>query len=442
MKTTFTILAISIALIFINNSFAQLSFSPGPAIGGSSMWNVYLHDYDKDGDLDAFIAGGTNYQLWINDGTGKYTLGNNEIIKNGFNLADFNKDEAIDIVANSKFYINDGSGNYNETHAFNDTIKDCYFQDIDNDGKLDIIYSNGSETASTIYILKQDADYSFSLDTAIKVNYWINAISFSDINSDNYIDIFPCASDDSSEILYNHNGHFSSGKQKFPPFNTLQMIVCDFNGDNLPDIYQVNFHQHVTGVNHPDRVYINNGDGTFRWTNQNFPAVRSWRAVCFDFNRDGKNDVFVTSPESSSYLWLNDGNGNFTNSGLSFSAGTDVQLGDINLDGKMDLFIASMTAPSKVLFNTSQFTSVEQLKSYDFKVSPNPTTGLLTVSFSTTQVRKAHVEIFNLQGTQVLSRTFSGTTNSVVDLKGHPAGMYLVKVFADEFCYEDKVIKE
>jgi len=81
-------------------------------------------------------------------------------------------------------------------------------------------------------------------------------------------------------------------------------------------------------------------------------------------------------------------------------------------------------------------------KPIPYKIFPNPTTGHITLSLGTSQNNESLVEIYNLQGTKVFSKTFQNTTSATIDLTGHPAGIYLVKVIADGVSYEEKIVKE
>jgi CubicO group peptidase (beta-lactamase class C family) len=76
-----------------------------------------------------------------------------------------------------------------------------------------------------------------------------------------------------------------------------------------------------------------------------------------------------------------------------------------------------------------------------FQIYPNPTTGLATLSFGSL-VQLTNIEIYNLQGTQVLSKTFQNSTSATIDLTGLTAGIYMVKVIAGEKYYKEKILKE
>jgi hypothetical protein len=83
-----------------------------------------------------------------------------------------------------------------------------------------------------------------------------------------------------------------------------------------------------------------------------------------------------------------------------------------------------------------------QKSNFEFSIFPNPTSGQFTLSLGTFQNQKSLVEIYNLQGTQVFSKTFQNTTYATIDLTRNSAGIYMVKVIAGGACYEEKIMKE
>jgi dienelactone hydrolase len=78
----------------------------------------------------------------------------------------------------------------------------------------------------------------------------------------------------------------------------------------------------------------------------------------------------------------------------------------------------------------------------DFYCFPNPTDGMLILSFFETPVHEAFVEIYNLQGTLVLSKAFYSTAIATIDLKGLTDGMYMIRLFVDGINYEEKILKQ
>jgi hypothetical protein len=87
-------------------------------------------------------------------------------------------------------------------------------------------------------------------------------------------------------------------------------------------------------------------------------------------------------------------------------------------------------------------TAIKQTFEGKIQIHPNPTNGLLIISFGTTPIQEAIIEIFNLLGNLVFSETFHNTTYANIDLTGFPNGMYLTMISADRACYGKKVLKE
>lgn len=119
----------------------------------------------------------------------------------------------------------------------------------------------------------------------------------------------------------------------------------DYDNDGWYDLY-------LTGGSAADALYRNNGNGTF--TDKTADAGLAAMANVFtngvttgDYNKDGWNDVFVTTFfPAPNYLLLNNGDGTFivqenwaaeADTANSFSA----TFGDLNADGWLDLFVCN-----------------------------------------------------------------------------------------------------
>jgi uncharacterized protein (TIGR02145 family) len=76
-------------------------------------------------------------------------------------------------------------------------------------------------------------------------------------------------------------------------------------------------------------------------------------------------------------------------------------------------------------------TDINNLIKYnEIEISPNPTTGQFTISFGTTPIYEALVEIYNLQGNLILSETFQNAVTASIDLNAFVKGIYVIKVLS------------
>jgi hypothetical protein len=132
--------------------------------------------------------------------------------------------------------------------------------------------------------------------------------------------------------------------------------------------------------------------------------------------------------------WLEFEHDTRTLKGTPIQAGIDtIKITATNIDNES----ASCTFKIKVTL----IVGIDELDGKKIKISPNPTTGLVNVSFGNS-VKNAKLEICNLQGTQVFSNTFHNTTSATIDLTGNSAGIYMVKVIAGGVSNEEKIVKE
>ena len=127
----------------------------------------------------------------------------------------------------------------------------------------------------------------------------------------------------------------------------------DYDNDGWEDIFLVNgtrLDGLPPGVRATNRLYRNNGDGTFTDVTESAGLVRTgWgQSVCVgDYDNDGYDDLFISSYGKNA-LYHNNGNGAFTEvaekSGVANNRtrwGSGCAFVDYDRDGYLDLFVAS-----------------------------------------------------------------------------------------------------
>ncbi len=224
--------------------------------------------------------------------------------------------------------------------------------DYDNDGYLDIaiacahggcnlFHNNGDGTYT-------DVSIDSGLDTAVNTF----GIAVGDYNNDGFPDLYITRlgfyAGDGQLFRNNGDGTFTdvtaeAGLGTWGPAFTASWV--DYDGDGRLDLFIANNLGGIFERKTPNRLFHNNGDGTFTEVAEKAGLKTYWptlgHAWC-DYDNDGKPDLYLSNALGRSQLYHNNGDGTFTD--VSEKAGID-ELGfgspvfwwDYDNDGWMDI---------------------------------------------------------------------------------------------------------
>ncbi len=286
--------------------------------------------------------------------------------------------------------------------------------DYDNDGLLDIFFTNGAAIPS---LDKTDSSFSNRLFhnngdgtfTDVTDKSGLAGIGYSmgvaagDYDNDGYVDIYVTGVNHNQLFHNNGNGTFTDVTAKAGVTGVVRGMGktwavtagwFDYNNDGLLDLLVVNYLDYDVKTaslcsvqklptycspndfeGAPNILYRNNGDGTFTDVSVSSHIgqyVGKGMGVAFaDYDGDGFTDIFVSNDTYPNLLLHNNGDGTFTDqamdAGVAYNemgktvAGMGADFRDMNNDGLPDIFHTAMFGDSFPLYkNTgkSQFNDV------------------------------------------------------------------------------------
>lgn len=227
--------------------------------------------------------------------------------------------------------------------------------DFNGDGNTDWAIANAG--SNNIWIYLGNGDGTARLPTIIPLRGQAPvALVAADMNHDGKLDLVVAEADSGmvAVLLGNGDGTFGPELQFASPGAPISLVVADFNGDGNPDVVAG-----LLGDSFVGQLAFFSGDGTGKLgdpaTQQNFylPGLFYTNSiVAADLDGDGRPDIvavdYVVSPTIASVgarVYLNQGNGLFKLSQQFFfdnspvgasTAVTAVALADVNKDGCID----------------------------------------------------------------------------------------------------------
>ncbi len=307
--------------VYTNDGTGTFTDVSALAVGGhiGRIRQVALGDIDADGDLDLYAPDGAGDPgaLFVNDGTGVFT------------------DEALTRLP-----------------PLSANVGAVRFGDVDGDGDLDLVvgdgYAQGNGAQQHAHLLLNDGagtftDASAQLPTSTR-GVDPDDIDLLDVDRDFDLDILINPhSGDNSLWVNDGTGTFTdatAGLASQPGGFHYNPSACDVDGDGDLDLWIDNM-----GPGYAEQLLINDGTGVF--TDETSARVSGNTGdddngvACIDVDQDGDFDAVIWSLGSKERILMNDGTGTFSFTNGAIEAVRDPSLwgsgGDLDADGVLDL---------------------------------------------------------------------------------------------------------
>ena len=411
-------------------------------------------DFNGDGKPDILLTGIDKADgkrktwLYLNDGTGGFTLATNTGIDKGFihssiSAGDYDGDGDMDFVVQgwctyngtnaqlAVVYKNNGTGMFTEAATLDGRSNGIIeFGDYDNDGRLDILQIGWKESAEykggKVNVYHNDGNDIFSdINNTTLFPMADGHARFGDYDNDGNLDIVLNGWGKSYIYKGDGKGAFVQQDITLPGYNQAYVYWIDYNQDGFKDI--------LTGGLKDGAFFIHvlQGNGTNTFTEMNFglAGVQKGPIKTGDCNNDGKTDFFISGWSGAGvfHVFKNDGTDNSfskvegVNDVIPGWADGTLEVADFDGDGYDEIFKCGWSQ-TKLYRNTDR---------------PNPPTGINDVPNTTCSVfvkdgvlniqlnkesKTSQVKLYDLTGACISQFTFSGekaTFNLPYTLNGH-----------------------
>ena len=272
--------------------------------------------------------------------------------------------------------------------------------DFDRDGWMDLYLVNGGHWEDLVQgkrtvsnaLYRNNGDGTFTDVTGkagVGNRHWGMGVAAGDYDNDGWVDLFVCNYGPNTLYRNNGDGTFKDvtgtagvGDGRW----AVSASFGDYDADGWVDLYVTNTVQfdykdpdpmdcHYRGitvqcgplgmVGDSDILYRNNGDGTFRNVSEkagvsDVTPSYGLGAIWSDYDNDGDIDLYVANDQMANFLFRNQGDGTFEETGLFAGAafsddGTaqgsmGVDFGDYDRDGLLDIYITHFSDDYNTLF--------------------------------------------------------------------------------------------
>jgi hypothetical protein len=310
---------------------------------------VALVDYDNDGWLDAYLVNGSTWAALA----GREPAPSAVLFHNNRD-GTFTDVTAAAGVANMRW----GQG--------------VCVGDFDNDGWPDLYVTNFGR--NRLYHNNHDGTFTDVAEAAgVAVDGWSTGCAFGDYDGDGKLDLFVAGyiNLDPAHLPPAPPGAGAPAKDAAAAASPAPdqrgmgaayspgMPYCEYRGQPV-----MCGPRGLKGA--PDHLFHNNGDGTFtdvsvRAGVADAAGFYGFGVAFFDFDDDGRLDLFVANDSTPNYLYRNQGDGTFKDVSYASGAALDetgreqahmgVAIGDYDNDGRDDIHVTNFADDSNVLYH-------------------------------------------------------------------------------------------
>lgn len=349
----------------------------GQRLGNSDMSDAAAADIDNDGDLDLIVACGRGLspqpsEVWLNDGRGKFDLGqllapeSGPRVAGGVAVGDLDGDHDLDVwIANwsdepdisgdDVLWLNDGKGKFKESSQLLDSGNGIgvSLSDVDADGDLDVWVANFRQSKQ-LWFNDGRGQFTDSGQTFSPFN--TVAVAFGPIVGKNTVDAATYSVSSPNLQVWSNDGRgrFRSTFEMPLVGNALKGFLANLDGDSRPDA--------VIATEAGLCVCWHKANGAFELGPVLSSNRGAWCAAASDLNSDGNVDlIYVEGSSRHLHVALNEGTRKFgIPQQFTDFAGADFILSrDFDKDGDEDLYLGfgnvnRPQAPDRLLLNQSR----------------------------------------------------------------------------------------